>query len=80
MSSGGEEPVSDEGKDGFSIFAWSLQKSIQKLERLAPGSNLFEEIKSRVVELYPQTPQYGASTTAGHERGGDYFFEKRSYR
>jgi hypothetical protein len=80
MSSGGEEPVSDEGKNGFSIFAWSLQKSIQKLERLAPGSNLFEEIKSRVVELYPQTPQYGASTTAGHERGGDYFFEKRSYR
>ena len=27
FSSGGDEPVSDEGKDGHSIFAWSLIKT-----------------------------------------------------
>lgn len=80
MSSGGEEPVSDEGKDGFSIFAWSMRQALQKVDRFSPGGSLFTEIKNGVIESYPQTPQYGASVSAGHQTGGDYYFEKRVYR
>lgn len=80
MSSGGEEPVSDEGKEGFSIFAWSMQRSMQDVSRISAGGRLFGDIRTRVMASYPQTPQYGASMSAGHQVGGDYLFERRVYR
>lgn len=80
MSSGGEEPVSDEGRDGFSIFAWSMQQTLQNVTRVSAGGKLFGEIRTRVMESYPQTPQYGAAVSAGHQEGGDYLFERRVYR
>lgn len=76
MSSGGDEPVSDKGKEGHSIFAWSLLNEIREISNSEPGNQLFQQIRARVVEEYPQNPQYGAMTSAGHDSGGDYLLEK----
>jgi hypothetical protein len=80
MSSGGEEPVSDEGKEGHSIFAWHLMKAIEKVEKWNPGTSLYEKVRDEVTEEFPQVPQYGASLSAGHQLGGDYLLERRRYR
>ena len=79
MSSGGEEPVSDEGKDGHSIFAWSLMQTLKNVDKFETGGQLYEGIRKMVVEEFPQVPQYGAASSAGHVAGGDYLFESRKY-
>lgn len=76
LSSGGDEPVSDEGKDGHSIFAWSLINTLNGLDKEAMGFEVFRVVKSEVSKAYPQEPQYGAVISAGHAPGGDYWLEK----
>ena len=80
MSSGSEEPVSDEGRDGRSIFAWHLMESLKGVARYAPAAQLYQGVRTQVSAEYPQTPQYGASIAAGHSSGGDYLIETRSYK
>lgn len=75
MSSGGDEPVSDEGKGGHSIFAWSLINALKSAGALTPGGYLHRVVKSEVLKEYPQEPQYGAVLSAGHVEGGEYLFE-----
>lgn len=75
MSSGGEEPVSDEGKEGHSIFAWALINALKSAGALTPGVQLFREVKNDVIKDYSQEPQYGAVLSAGHMEGGEYLFE-----
>lgn len=75
MSSGGDEPVTDEGKDGHSIFAWSMINALKSLNATTPGAQIFQKVKKEVLKEYPQEPQYGAVLSAGHKVGGDYFFE-----
>lgn len=75
MSSGGDEPVSDEGKEGHSIFAWSLIKALAKVEGGAVGYDLFSQVRDQVTAEYPQEPAYGAVLSAGHNEGGDYLLE-----
>ena len=77
LTSGGEEPVSDEGKDGHSIFAWHLMRALRETQGLAPGNELFATVRKTVSREYPQTPQYGAAVSAGHVSGGEYLFEAR---
>lgn len=78
MSSGGEEPVSDEGKEGHSIFAWSLINALKSAEALTPGVKIFQVVKNEVVKDYSQEPQYGVVLSAGHMEGGEYLFETRN--
>lgn len=80
MSSGGEEPVADEGIGGHSIFAWSLMQSMKQVGRFEPGSRVFDATREQVTAAYPQVPQYGAAVSAGHAAGGDYLFETRTYK
>jgi len=75
MSSGGEEPVSDEGKDGHSIFAYTLINQLKKVSDFSTSSQVFENVKIEVSQEYPQEPQLGMVTSAGHTVGGDYLFE-----
>lgn len=77
MSSGGDEPVADEGRGGHSIFAWFLMQALQNVDNWKAGGNVFEQVQREVHKSFPQTPQYGAAISAGHERGGDYLFEYR---
>ena len=77
MSSGGDEPVADEGKEGHSIFAWNLMQVLKNVASWQPGSTIFEQVRTGVSKEFPQTPQYGAAISAGHQAGGDYLFEHR---
>lgn len=77
MSSGGNEPVSDAGKNGHSTFAWSLMRTIEKVSTWRPGSSVFEQVRFAVARELPQRPLYGASRLGGHQTGTDYLFEER---
>jgi Caspase domain/YDG domain/MBG domain (YGX type) len=79
LSSGGNEPVADEGRNGHSVFAWHFMRAIEGLDRWQVGSNVFERVRAAVVKDFPQTPQYGASRTAGHQGNTDYLFERREF-
>lgn len=81
LTSGDEEPVSDEGKEGHSIFAWNLVRTLEAAGALTPGFEVWREVHRGVTKEYPQTPQYGAVVSAGHVEGGEYLFraEKRYY-
>ena len=78
LTSGGEEPVSDEGKEGHSIFAWHLIKVLGESQGLTPGGQIFATVRGTVSRDFPQTPQYGAAISAGHVSGGEYLFEARA--
>ena len=75
LSSGGEEPVSDEGKDGHSVFAWHFLLAIGQLEGTTIGFDVYKAVRKGVSEDAPQQPQYGTVVSAGHEAGGEYLFE-----
>jgi hypothetical protein len=77
MSSGGNEPVFDDGQNGHSPFAWNLMKSLEQLTNWQAGGNVFEKVRFAVARKLPQRPQYSASRAAGHQTGGDYLFEQR---
>ena len=80
MSSGGDEPVADEGKDGHSVFAWHLMAQLNAVKDESLGVGVYEQIVESVKAEIPQTPQYGASPSSGHQRGGDYLFEIRRFQ
>lgn len=77
LSSGDEEPVSDAGKGGHSIFAWHLIKSLESVGAAAVGFEIYRTVHDGVVKDYPQTPQYGAIFSAGHTSGGEYLFDTK---
>jgi hypothetical protein len=79
MSSGGNEPVADLGKNGHSPFAWNLMRNLEKVASWRPGSNVFEQVRQAVVREVPQHPRYGPAVAGRHEAGGDYLFETREY-
>lgn len=78
MSSGSDEPVADTGKFGHSVFAWNLLEEIKMLKSWSVGASVFSNVRTQVERELPQTPSYGVSTSAGHEEGGDFLFERRS--
>jgi uncharacterized caspase-like protein len=75
FSSGADEPVSDEGKEGHSIFAWNLIKTLQASGSLTSGAQIWNVVSKDVSKEYPQQPQYGAVVSAGHVDGGDFLFQ-----
>ena len=75
FSSGGDEPVSDEGKEGHSIFAWNLIKTLQSANGIASGYEVYRAVHGQVTKDAEQEPQYGAVVSAGHVTGGEYLFE-----
>jgi hypothetical protein len=79
LSSGGEEPVADAGKDGHSVFAWHFMRALQTVTEWSRGVDLYEQVAGGVEKDFPQEPQYGAAINSGHELGGDFLFEVRKY-
>ncbi|MDP1733411.1 MAG: caspase family protein [Sulfuritalea sp.] len=75
LSSGDDEPVSDEGKEGHSIFAWNLIKTLRSTGGITPGTQVWNSVRTGVSKEYPQRPQYGAVVSAGHAEGGDFLFQ-----
>lgn len=77
LSSGDEEPVTDEGRDGLSVFAWNLARTLDGIDGTAPGYVVWKQVHGGVTKDYPQEPQYGAVISAGHADGGEYLFQRR---
>jgi len=80
LSSGGEEPVPDQGKDGHSVFAWHLMQTLKEVKNVEKGVDVFQQLSDNVKTDIPQAPQYGAGVSSGHQTGGDYLFEVRQYQ
>ena len=78
LTSGSDEPVADTGKNGHSVFAWRLLQEMKALRTWSAGASVFSAVKTEVESELPQTPRYGSASNAGHESGGEFFFERRT--
>ncbi|MEI6987406.1 MAG: caspase family protein, partial [Rhodospirillaceae bacterium] len=78
MSSGGDEPVMDGAEN--SPFARALAGRLKTMPAISLGEELFVKVRDDVAAETPQTPQYGVVSSAGYDRGADYFFEAQSKR
>lgn len=78
ISSGGNEPVSDSGGKGHSIFAEVFIKALLKPERDVFTSEELHVIhlKESVAGRADQTPEYKVIRNSGHD-GGDFIFVRR---
>ncbi len=78
LTSGGLQPVLDDGGDGNSIFGGAFIRAISGNADVMEGYRLFEtverevETRSRLAQLR-QSPEYTAMKFAGHE-GSEFFF------
>jgi len=78
LTSGGLEPVQDEGGGEHSIFAKYFLLSLRENKSaVIEGSALFLRIRLPVMENALQTPEYGPIRLAGHG-GGDFLFVRQS--
>lgn len=76
MTSGGLEPVTDNGAGKHSIFADALLRALKSNRQPIEAGRLFVQIRDRVALNAAQTPQYAPLRNAGHD-GGDFIFEPR---
>ncbi|OFX52525.1 MAG: hypothetical protein A2046_06090 [Bacteroidetes bacterium GWA2_30_7] len=74
ISSGGIEPVMDGGRDGHSVFAYYLLKSLNtNANKYFDASQLYENIKIPIVNNSEQTPNFQPIKDSGDE-GGQFLF------
>lgn len=81
ITSGGLQPVLDDGGSGHSIFAQAFLTALKQVDGLEEGYRLYEDVSELVgqrsaVARLPQRPQYSALKHAGHE-GSEFFFLPR---
>ncbi len=77
ISSGGNEPVMDGGKDGHSVFAYYFLKSLRtNTNKFYDAAQLFNDLKIPVVNNSEQTPNYNPVKNTGDE-GGQFVFIKK---
>ncbi|MEO5365743.1 MAG: Ig-like domain-containing protein [Magnetococcus sp. WYHC-3] len=75
ISSGGEEPVRDDGSGGHSVFADQLLRSLEAVAQSRQGQELFLDVRDGVARVATQVPQYGTIASAGHQPGVDIVFQ-----
>jgi hypothetical protein len=80
IASGGNEPVSDSGSKGHSVFAGAFIKALKEMnKKIFLTEELFVGfIKESVAGNADQTPEYGFLKNSGHE-GGDFVFIKSTF-
>ena len=79
IASGGNEPVTDSGGQGHSIFAQVFLDSLKEIELKAfTAEELFyqQRIKERVAGQVSQTPKFEIIRQSGHD-GGDFIFQRQ---
>jgi Caspase domain len=75
MASGGNEPVSDGGGGGHSVFAGALLRGLTQTDKgQFTAAELFRDyVEESVAGLADQTPEYSPLRNSGHE-SGDFVF------
>ena len=78
ISSGGDQPVLDEGSQGNSVFARAFLDALEANRDVLSAPALFAQLQNRVKAAaartgFRQVPEFKAIKGAGHEIG-DFFF------
>ncbi|MEE8393409.1 MAG: caspase family protein [Rhodospirillales bacterium] len=76
LTSGGLEPVADDGGGGHSVFANAFLGILKENMGVIEGTRLFSKLRRPVMINAQQTPEYSDIRFAGHE-GGDFLFVRR---
>ena len=77
LTSGGNEPVMDGGRDGHSVFTYYLLKSLRNNEsQYLTAGQLFNELQIPVANNSEQTPIFQPIKNIGDE-GGQFIFVKK---
>ena len=77
LTSGGLEPVMDSGGGNNSVFANSFLSILRDNDGVLDASQLFSQLRPKVMVNSDQTPEYGDIHRAGHD-GGDFLFVRQS--
>jgi TRAP-type mannitol/chloroaromatic compound transport system substrate-binding protein len=77
LASGGNEPVSDTGGAGHSIFAAAFIEGLNDIhmKQFTAEELFFKHIKERVAGNAEQVPEYNTIRNSGHD-GGDFVFTR----
>src|ERR1022692_3583313 len=76
MASGGNEPVSDSGADGHSVFAGAFLRALQSMqESQFAAHELFDEVRTFVAGNSAQLPQFDPLRDSGDD-GGSFVFSR----
>ncbi len=77
MASGGNEPVSDIGGRGHSVFAEAFISALKDMEQseFTAEELFYKHVKERVAGNSEQTPEYNIIRNSGHD-GGDFVFNR----
>ena len=75
MASGGDEPVSDSGSNGHSVFAYAVLRALERDDQpIFTASDLFYgSIRQQVAGRSSQLPQYTIIRNSDHDEG-DFVF------
>ena len=76
LTSGGLEPVMDSGSGDHSVFAKAFIRLLKENGGVLAASQLFSQLRPKVMVNSDQTPEYGNIHLAGHD-GGDFLFVRR---
>jgi len=76
LTSGGLEPVMDSGGGNNSVFANSFLSILLDNDGVLDASQLFSQLRPKVMVNSDQTPEYGDIHRAGHD-GGDFLFVRQ---
>ncbi|MFT4540899.1 MAG: sulfatase activating formylglycine-generating enzyme, partial [Planctomycetota bacterium] len=76
LTSGGLEPVSDNGRDGHSVFAYEFLRALRGNTSILDGTALFKFVERPVFLAADQKPNYGDIRKCGHD-GGDFLFVRK---
>jgi uncharacterized protein len=77
MASGGDEPVSDSGSNGHSVFAYAVLQALDHAdESMFTASDLFYgSVRQEVAGRSEQLPQYSIIRNSDHDEG-DFVFAR----
>ena len=76
LTSGGMEPVLDNGGRNHSVFSRAFLSTLQENRGIVDGQQLASQVKRLVLVNAPQTPEYADLPSAGHD-GGDFVFVRK---
>lgn len=78
MASGGDEPVSDGGSDGHSVFANAVLRALERsTQPIFTASDLFyNSIRQQVAGKSRQLPEYSLIRDSSHD-DGDFIFVRK---
>ena len=76
LTSGGLEPVLDTGSGNHSAFAHAFISLLEENNGVLDASQLFSQLRPKVMVNSTQTPQYGKIHMAGDD-GGDFLFVRQ---